>query len=166
MLQTLIIALPGMASLIVCIRRGPEQALLSVYLPALLLLPSCRWPISGQLSFGDTALLPIAAFLVLGSSGKWRWSSIALLVIGNVILIVVAEGMAVGFKMAVNTTIRVSCSIFLPYFAAKQTLQQRDYMIRFAQRIVVLLAIVAIVSVYEFRMGRDLFVVPLLRLFP
>ena len=54
MIQTVLVAIPGILALIVCLRWGPERALLNVYLPVLLFLPeypgrsrdSFRLPIS------------------------------------------------------------------------------------------------------------------------
>ena len=98
MIQTILIAIPGLVALIVCIRRGPEQALLDVYLPVLLLLPEYHWPISGQLSFTDTTILPIATFLLFRSKLKWQWNTTDFLVIAYIAVTVVAEGMNKGYK--------------------------------------------------------------------
>src|ERR1700722_9235635 len=159
MIQTVIIAIPGLLALIQCIRRGPERALLDVYLPVLLLLPQqYLWPISGQLSFADTAILPIAAFLLFRSKPRWQWSIIDLPVIGYVAIIVVAEGMNIGYKLgSQNLALQELFSILLPYFVAKHMFRHPQFAVDLAKRIAVSLAIVAIVSVYEFRMGRDLF---------
>ena len=74
--------------------------MLDVYLPVLLLLPQgYTWPISGQFSFADTAILPIAAFLLFGSKRKWQWSTIDFLIIGYVAMTCVAEGMNKGYKL-------------------------------------------------------------------
>src|SRR5208282_3940461 len=98
MIQTLVIAIPGLLALIESARRGPEQAFLNVYLPVLLLLPERSWPISGQFSFADTAILPIAAFVFFRSRQKWQWNAIDFLVIAYVSTTVVAEGMNKGYK--------------------------------------------------------------------
>jgi len=39
MIQTVIAAIPAFLALFICVRRGPEQAMLDLYLPALLLQP-------------------------------------------------------------------------------------------------------------------------------
>jgi hypothetical protein len=158
MIQTLLIAIPGLVALIQCIRRGPERALLDVYLPALLLLPEYTWLISGQFSFADTAIMPIAAFLLFQSKRKWQWSMIDFVVIAYVAITVVAEGMNKGYKLGTqNLALQELCSILLPYLAAKQMFQHPQFAVDFAKRVAVLLTIVAIISVYEFRMGSDLF---------
>jgi hypothetical protein len=162
MIQTLVIAIPGLVALIVCLRRGPERAFLIVYLPALLLLPQhFGWTISGQLTFADTAMLPIAAYLLLWSKTKWQWSTIDVLVIAYIAIGVVAEGMNKGYKLgSQNVALQEVCSIFLPYFAAKQMFRHPEFAVDVAKRVAALLAVVAIVSVYEFRMGLNLFTWP------
>jgi hypothetical protein len=167
MIQTAIVALPALAALIICIRRGPERALLDVYVPTLLLLPqSCLWPISGQLSFAGAAILPISAFLILRSHHEWDWTLSDFLVIGYVALMAISEGMNSGYKLGQNMAIHELCSILLPYFAVKEALGTRQFSVDFAKRIVVSLCLVAIISIYEFRMGSDLFLSPLARIFP
>jgi hypothetical protein len=168
MIQTLVIAIPGLVALIVCLRRGPERAFLNVYLPVLLLLPqNFGWTISGQLTFADTAILPIAASLLFRSKPKWQWSTIDFLVIGYVAISVVAEGMNKGYKLgSQNLALQELFSILLPYFAAKQMFRHPEFAVDVAKRIAVSLTIVAIVSVYEFRMGSDLFTLPFVAFTP
>ena len=157
MIQTTVIALPAIIALIVCIRRGPEQALLDVYLPVLMLLPQEHWLISGQFSFTDTTILSIAAFLVFRSKLKWQWNITDLLVIAYIAITVVAEGMNKGYKWSQNLALQELASMLLPYLVAKHMFQHPQFAIDFAKRIAALLAIVSILSVYEFRIGSNLF---------
>jgi hypothetical protein len=157
MMQTVIVAIPAFLALFICVRRGPEQAMLDVYLPALLLLPELSWPISGQLTFASTAILPIAAFLLMRPRQRWEWSSADFLVITLLSIRALAEGMDQGYKLGQNQAIQDFTSIFLPYFAVKEMLGDREFASTFVKRIVALLAFVAIVSVYESRMGSNLF---------
>lgn len=158
MIQTIVIAIPGLVALIVCIRRGPEQALLDVYLPMLLLVPQQHWSFSGQFSFTDTTILPIAAFLLFRSKRKWQWNTIDFLVIGYMAITVVAEGMNKGYKEgSQNLALQELGSILLPYLAARHMFRHPRFAVDFAKRIAVLLTIVSIISVYEFRMSSDLF---------
>src|SRR5271170_2334345 len=167
MIQTIVVAIPGLVALIVCIRRGPEQALLDVYLPVLLLLPVRSWPISGQFSFTDTTILPIAAFLLFRSKLKWQWNITDFLVIAYIAITVVAEGMNKGYKEgSQNLALQELTSILLPYLVAKHMFQHPHFAVDFAKRIAVLLTIVSIVSVYEFRMGSNLFTHFFERIFP
>jgi hypothetical protein len=158
MIQTIVIAIPALLALIECIRRGPERAFLNVYLPVLLFLPEHSWSISGQYSFADTAIIPIAAFLLFRSKRKYQSSAVDLLVIGYVAITVVAEGMNKGYKLgSQNLALQDLGTILLPYFAAKHMLRQPQFVVDVSKRIVVCLTIVAIISVYEFRMGSDPF---------
>jgi hypothetical protein len=167
MIQNILIGLPGLVALIVCIRRGPERALLDVYLPVLMLVPLEHWSISGQFSFTDTTILPIAAFVFIRSNVKWRWNITDFLVIGYIAITVVAEGMNKGYKEgSQNLAVQESVSILLPYLTAKHMFQNPQFAVDFAKRIAALLAIVSILSVYEFRMGSDLFTNLFDRIFP
>src|ERR1700729_439474 len=101
--MTLITVIPGLIALLVCIRRGPERALIDVYLPTLLLLPdSYHWMITGHLSFNQTEIIPIGAFLIARSWRVWRWSFVDLLVIGYVGMSVTSEFINTDFYAARN----------------------------------------------------------------
>jgi hypothetical protein len=158
-IQTVIIAVPGLLALIVCIRRGPEHAFLDIFLPVLLLLPQQYfWPTSGQLSFADTCILPIAAFLLFRPKQRQKWGVIDLMVVGYVAITAVAEGMNNGYKLGTqNLALQELFSILLPYFVAKHMFRNPQFALNAGKRIVVSLVIVAVLSVYEFRMGMDLF---------
>jgi len=159
MIQTVVIAIPGLLALIVCIRRGPERAFLNVYMPVLLLLPQLYyWQISGQLSFADTAILPIGLVFLFQQRRKMPWNSIDLLVVAYVTITVVAEGMNKGYKLgSQNLALQYFCSIFLPYFVSKQIFRRQELGFEVAKRVALCLTIVAVISIYEFRMGRDPF---------
>ena len=167
MIQTVIIAAPALVALVVCILRGPKRAFLDVYLPTLLLLPqSFNWPISGQLPFADAAMVPIALPLLIRPQRPWRWSSLDLLVVVYLVITVISEGTNNGYKLGQNLALQQFCRIFMLHFSVKQLIQERQFAIDFAKRIVVLISIAAIISVYEFRMGSDLFLLPFLGFFP
>lgn len=166
MLQTVLIALPGLAALIVCMARGPEEALLDVYLPTLLLLPQFAWPISCQMTFGDTAILPIGLFLLFRRYQRRQWSSLDLLLISYLAITVVSQTVNLGGKRGLNLALREFFAIFLPYYAVRQTLGRQQFAVDFAKRIVMLLVVVAIISVWEFRMGSVLFLRPFVGIFP
>jgi hypothetical protein len=166
LIQTFIIALPALAALVVCLARGPKRALLDVYLPVLLLLPhSFNWPISGQFTFSDPVVLVIAFFVLLQPPQKWRWSIVDVLILAYLVVTVISSAINVDYKLAQNTALRELCSIFLPYCVAKQTMGLERFAIDAAKRIVALLSVVALLSIYELRMGRDLFLLPFSGLF-
>jgi hypothetical protein len=165
--MNLITAIPGLIALLVCIRRGPERALIDVYLPTLLLLPdSYHWMITGHLSFNQTAIIPIGGFLIARSWRNWQWSFLDLLVISYVAMSVTSEFVNTNFYSARNVALQSICNSILVYVVAKGILPREDLYASIAKRIVVCLAIVAIVSIYEFRMGRNPFDMILAPLFP
>jgi O-Antigen ligase len=166
--MALIIGLPGIIALLVCIRRGPERALLDVYLPTLLLLPSAsyHWNISGQLTLSDTAIVPIAGFVIARYWGDWKWSFTDLLVIGYLAASVMSGYMNKGFAEAHNIAFNLTCSLICPYIVAKGIPPREDLYVKIAKRFVTCVAVVAIINVWEFRMGRDLFDVVFGPLFP
>ena len=167
MIETLIVTIPALIALFECLRRGPEHAFLDVFLPTLMLVTEHSWAISGQLTFTDLAIAPIALFLLFRRERKWQWTSIDFLVIAYAAITVIAEGMNKGYKLGFqNLLVQQTFSILMPYFAAKSMLRHPQFAIDFAKRVAILLTIVAIVSVYETRMGSDLFTKPFDGIFP
>jgi hypothetical protein len=150
-----------------CVRRGPERALIDVYIPTLLLLPdSFHWMIIGHLDFNETAIIPIAGFLIARSWRDWRWSFTDLLILTYVVLSIISEYRNNGFDNARNLMLQSTCNSILPYVVAKGILPYENLYADIAKRIVTCLTIVAIISVYEFRMGQNPFDMVLTPLFP
>src|SRR5260370_12994928 len=113
MVQPAIIALPALVALIVCLNRGPERALLDVYLPTLLLLPhSFAWTIAGQMPFSDPTILVISLFLLFRRQRHKQWSSIGFLVIGYLVITVVSESINLGYKLCQHLPLKVVSPTF------------------------------------------------------
>jgi hypothetical protein len=153
---TLIIGIPGLIALIVCIRRGPANALINVYLPALLLLPDYyRWFFTGHLTFSETAILPIAICFAIRHWREWKWSFTDAIVIGLTLIMVISEYVNSGFYDTRNLAIDLVCTWILPYTLTKGLLQPQHLRAPFARRIAVLLTIVSVMAVYEFKMASN-----------
>jgi hypothetical protein len=151
---TLIAGIPGLIALIVCIRRGPPSALINVYLPTLLLLPDYyRWFFTGHLTFSETAILPIAVCFAIRCWREWKWSFTDVIVIAVTMVMVVSEYVNGGFYETRNLAIDLVCMWILPYALAKGLIQPHHLRAVFARRIAVLLTIVSVVAVYEFKMA-------------
>jgi hypothetical protein len=165
--MTLITAVPGLIALLVCIRRGPERALVDVYLPTLLFLPdSFHWMIVGHLSFNDTAIIPIAVFLIARPPRRWEWSFTDFLIASYLVLSILSEYVNKDFYLARNIAFQLACSTLFPYLAAKGLSQSEDSFSAIAKRLVGCLTITALASIYEFRMGRSPFTMLLSPFFP
>jgi hypothetical protein len=148
--------IPGIIALIVCMRRGPGRALVSVYLPTLLLLPTYfHWTFTLHLGFSEAAILPIAGFFLVRSGNQWRWCLTDFLVAGLVVITVISQYINSGYSMAQNLAIHGICNVMLPYAMAKVMLQDEELRVRFLKTTAILLTIIAITSVYEFRMTPD-----------
>lgn len=157
--MSLIIGIPALIALYVCIRKGVADAFLNVYLPVLLLLPDAfRWSLAGQLTFHESAVLPVAAFYLLSSSREWRWSVTDFLVAVMVGLMIIAEYINRDLHEARNVALRAFLTLICPYLLAKGLLRREDLWVGFAKRVVGILAIVALVGVFELATGTNPFV--------
>jgi hypothetical protein len=164
-----ITAIPGIFSLIVAIVRSPAAAFLDVYLPVLLLLPDYyRWVLPGlpDPSFHHAAILPIAVLYAVKDLRRWRFSFTDLLVCGYAFSVGFSEYLAAGYKDAQNLLFDVLCGVLLPYMLAKGLIEPRGLRVAFAKRVVQLLFVVAVLSLYELKMGRPLWAIVLSPFFP
>jgi hypothetical protein len=155
---SLVAGLPGLIALFACLRYGTKQAFLWAYLPVLLLLPDgYRWPILGHLTFHEAAILPIGVWFLFGYGRTWKFSLTDLLLGAYCALTIVSQLHNRNFYDARNTFLRDVTYMVFPYMLAKGLFWQENFGLEVAKRITILLAIISIVSLYEFKMTVDLF---------
>lgn len=154
---SLLAGLPGLISLIVCLRRGPGYALLYVYLPVLLLIPDVRMNLTGELSVSESAILPIAVFYLWDGWRDWQWCFTDLLVLAFALICSISEYQNTEYWVAQNLALREILAVVLPYVVAKGLIVREPMRVEFAKKIVIFAAFVATVSVYEFRMTANPF---------
>jgi hypothetical protein len=180
----LIILLPAVACW-VALARGPiRRALLNVYLPAVLLLPqyySLRFPHLPPLTFADAAILPLGAALWVKEMRRWRLQWMDLWVLSIAVSAALSEGLSTAFangtwkqSLAVNAPpgegnlangglqlFAGLCTMVLPYMLGKLLIEQQGpeghpARRRVVRRMVVLLAIVAAIGVFDFLTGKSI----------
>jgi O-antigen ligase len=179
----LIILLPAVACW-VALARGPiRRALLDVYLPVVLLLPqyySVRFPHLPPLTFADAAILPLGAALWVKEMRRWRLEWMDLWVV----LFAVSGGLSEGLSTALadgtwKQLLAVDgppvgrladgglqlfagiCTMVLPYMLGKLLIEKpglegHPARKRVLRRVVVLLAIVAGLSIFDFLTGKSI----------
>ena len=146
--------IPGFIAAWVGMRRSPQHAFLYVYLPSMLLLPEYyRWDAPGlpDPTFGQAAIIgTFAAFLVRNAPG-YRFSFTDILVAGFALSASVSQFLAAGYADAQNLMFNMLTWVVMPYVLAKSLIEPAGLRIRFAQALVLLIALIALISVYEFR---------------
>ncbi|HEV3112087.1 MAG TPA: O-antigen ligase family protein [Candidatus Binataceae bacterium] len=161
--------LPGLIALLVSLRRGPAFALIDVYLPTLLLLPDYfRWVLPGlpDPTFNEAAIVPIVGIFVLRGVGRWRFSVTDLLIVGLAAEMAYSECLNAGYNDAQNLMFDCVANIIAPYLLAKGLVEPLGLRVEFARKLCGLLALVAVISVFEFKMGSNPFQMLLSRFFP
>jgi len=153
----------------VALRYTPMRALLSVYLPLLLLVPeSFRATLQGipKMNFNQAALVPIVLVALVRFGPKWQLSVTDVAVFSLAVLIALSEFLAAGYKEAQNLMFATLASMAGPYLAARLLLDRREHDVALARRFVILVFAVAIIGAYEFRFGVNPFLRYLGNLFP
>lgn len=153
---SIIALLPGFLAAYIALVRSPQQAFLSVYLPCLLLLPDYyRWIAPGlpDPTFSQAAVVGVAAVFFLRGAPGYRFSFTDVLVFGFAFSVGYSEYLASGYSDAQNLIFNMLAWVILPYLLAKSLVEPAGLRVVFAQRIVWLLFVLAIISVYEFKFG-------------
>jgi hypothetical protein len=154
----IIVMAPALIALVVALRQGPGVALVAIYLPTLLLLHGIyEMPIMGHFNFDRITILTIFLVCAPRAWREWRWNLTDFLIVAYIAIEFCSEYINRDPGWARNIAFVSACSDLLPYIVAKTCLQKMSLSIDAAKTIVVCAAIVAIGSIYEFRMGSNLF---------
>lgn len=163
-------AIPGILAIVWLLRRkSPRETYLAIYLPSVLLLPGwCRFvvPALPDPTFHESALLPVAAAMMLGISRKWRPSVLDVLVVAYGLFIGYSEYTNAGYKEAQNLMFDMVAAALMPYFAAQTLAASAELRVAFVKRIVWLTALLAGALTFEFRFASNPWRVVFDRFFP
>jgi hypothetical protein len=162
--MTIIVLIPGIVAALIAFLRSPAQAFLSVYVPVLVLVPEYyRWtvPLLPKVTASQGTIVAILAVAIVRKALRWQPSQTDVLIFGLLLCIAVSEYTNAGYKEAQNLTFDMLAWFALPYVAGKCFIEPLGLRLQFARRLVFLIFVVAIVSCYEFRLGRTAFRIPL-----
>jgi hypothetical protein len=158
--MTAIFLLPGLISLYLVIRGRIATAFLSVYLPALLLLPDgygLKFPHLPAISAAQTALIPIGAVALYRLLRNGIPSLMDILV---TLFIVSSSASEVLRERVTNDGIFAALisfiSIFLAYAAGRMIVEPGLRLVT-VRRFVVLILLLGPLGLYEWRMGQSLY---------
>lgn len=150
--------IPGLLTLFWVLRFSLERAFVEALLPALILLPMAfRLEINGlpDVTFFQAAILPVGAALVWKYGRKWEWSFMDLLLVGYIASAFYSDLAATNFGDAVAGCFDLITGALLPYMFGKGLIEQAGLRIRSLRMLVLLMAAVAFVSLYEFKMATN-----------
>jgi hypothetical protein len=176
-----IVLIPALVCGLVLVLGSVRKALLDVYLPVLLLLPQyyvLRLPHLPPLGFADATMLPLGVALVALALRNWRFAWMDLWVLLSAAFVGLSQALSTELangdwlrlfspdfaaSQRLGTNIADGALMFidglltmvLPYMAGKLLVEQPDGVMRkkLAGRIVALLSVVAVLSVYDFLTG-------------
>ncbi len=158
--MNVLLILPGIISLFLVIRGKVETAFLSVYLPALLLLPNgygFRLPHMPDISAAQFALIPIGAVALF----RLVRSGIPSLVDILVVLFIIGTGASEILRERVmndgiHLTFTAFVSIFLAYATGRKIIEP-GLRLATVRRIVILVLLLGPLGLYEWRLGQNLY---------
>jgi hypothetical protein len=149
----------GALALYVAQNRSLPQALLSVYLPSLLLFPDYYRAITPGLP--DPTLnqgASVALFLVFASRGMpgYRFSFTDILVFVYAFSVSYSEYQASGYSDAQNLMFFQLTSVLFPYLLAKSLIEPNGLRVEFARQIVISGCLVMVLNLWENKFAMNL----------
>jgi hypothetical protein len=145
-----------LAGLLAVNRLPPGQALIWMYVPVLLLFPDTFHAITPGLpdpSANVAVMMPIFFATMAAYARDWQPSVADILVIAIAVCMAVSEFIAAGYSEAQNLGVGVMFQIVAPYLVARLSIDREGLHVALAKRMVIILFIVALIGVYEFRFG-------------
>jgi hypothetical protein len=158
--MSFIVIFASIASAIWMARKSYREAFVDVYVAVLFCLPGwARWPIAGlpDPTFAEAALLPVAAAFVIRGCKGYRFSFMDVLVLALVAVIGTSEYQNSGFNDAQNLIFDMLASGLLPYLLAKSIIIPSGLRDRFLRNFVLSISVVTVTTLWEARMGENLF---------
>jgi hypothetical protein len=155
-----IFLLPGLVSLYLVIRGRFEAAFLSVYIPALFLLPdgyALKIPHLPAISAAESALVPIGVVALYRLARKGLPSLMDILVLLFVVSITASEVLRERvMNDGIFSALISFISIFLAYVVGRTMIEPNLRLIT-VRRIVILMLLIAPFGLYDWRMGQSIY---------
>jgi len=158
----LIIWLGVIAGLIAVARHMPGRALVWMYVPVLLIIPDTFHAITPGLpdpSANVAVMIPIFLAALWRYARFWRPSVADMLVVAIAALMTWSEYRAAGFSEAQNLLSGTLFQIVAPYLVARLAIEREGLHVELARRIVLIVAAIALVGLFESRFGWNPFLV-------
>lgn len=154
---------------VVAARHGPARALVAVWIPVLLLVPDAFRAITPGLpdpTSSQAAMVPLLVWTFMRYGSSWRPAFMDVLVICYAGIVFVSDLTARGYADAQNLMVNMVLSVVGPYFAARLIIHAERNHVEVARRIVILSFFLAVVGLWEAKMGFNPFHAILGKFFP
>ncbi len=158
MLIVLIVVL-ALVTLFAILRTTPEKTVTSVYLPVLLLWPfGYGWKFKGvEIDLLMTVALPLTLALVWRAAPQWKFSPLDLLLLLYIFSAVLSEWNADGQSSGLVQLVSSIWDVVPPYVIGRFVIERRGARVPVVRRIVFLMFVVSLLSLYEYRMEANPF---------
>ncbi|MGI8772160.1 MAG: O-antigen ligase family protein [Acidobacteriaceae bacterium] len=158
MLIALIVVL-ALVTLFTILRSTPEKTVTSLYLPVLLLWPfGYGWKFKGvEIDLLMTVALPLTLALLWRAAPLWKFSLLDLLLLLYIFSATLSEWHADGQSSGLVQLVSSIWDVVPPYVIGRYVVERRGARVPFVRRIVLLMFLVSLLSLYEYRMEANPF---------
>jgi len=158
--MSLVIYIAMLAAAIIAVRQGPGRALLMVYLPVLLCIPESFRAITPGLpdpTFSQAAILPILFVTLQRCLKTWRPTLMDAVMLTFAAWVGYSDYAARGYDDAQNLMFAMIFSVMAPYIVARLVIPTEKLDVAVARRFVILVFAVAVIGLWEAKMGYNPF---------
>jgi hypothetical protein len=154
-----VLFIPALIALAMLFTQRPSAVLIKVYLPCLMLAPLYWrvWVSGVSLDASTLVAVLLAAAGVLTQFRSLRFTFLDFCMFANLFSAFIADMMHHPFTWAVYAALQTAFAVFCPYYIGRTLIEQTGMRVRFAKFVVYALAVVAIFSLWEFRMTSNPF---------
>ena len=165
----IVILIPAVLCLLVLVQSGPQSAFIKVCLPTLMILPTYYFwkvPLLPPIDVAKAVMVPLGIVILYQNAHRWRFTRTDLW-LGLFVLSAGLSEVRVGpLNAAIIAIFTQTSSAVVPYIAGKVLIEQPGKRIATAKRFVALLAVIAVISMYEYRMKDNPFRLVWAHVFP
>jgi hypothetical protein len=154
-----LIAAIALVTVFTMLRTTAEKAVMSVYLPVLLLWPfGYGWKFKGVgIDLLMAVALPLTLVLVWRAAPGWKFSLLDLLLLLYIFSATLSEWRADGQSSGLVQLVASIWDVVPPYVIGRYVVERRGARVPFVRRIVFLMFLVSLLSLYEYRMEANPF---------
>lgn len=165
----IVILIPTAICIVALFRVSTQRTFMNVFLPLFMLCPIYYyWKVAAlpPIDFAEACLVPLGIAMCIKDVRRWRFAPMDLWVILFIFSGCYADSINHHATASTFELFAGVCYALIPYMAGKLLIEHDGMRVAVVKRIVFLLFVSSVISVYEYRMGQNPFTLFYARFFP
>jgi hypothetical protein len=167
--MNIVILIPAIICIVALFRVSVQRTFMNVFLPVFMLCPIYYfWKVAAlpPIDFSEAVLLPLGVAICVKDIRRWRFAPMDIWVGLFIFTDCYADSLNNHPTASTFELFAGICIALVPYMAGKLLIEHNGMRVAVVKRLVFLLFLTCILSVYEYRMGQNPFTLLWARFFP